>query len=186
MHFIICQRTRDDIHIEVTAPPPRQPCSPRSHVCSTASLALEVAQHKAVASLAAQFASLTSEALGKKWYTHFEAWLFARRGDAASVAGGGRACMLPADTGPAAIAADHELQRKLLAAGVSQNITSDIVTELGRLPERLSHKVRPAHDACFAASLVSALELIWTECGEVLSVSTLCYPPLHALPVPAL
>lgn len=85
--------------------------------------------------LANTFSKLTAENLGKKWFQHFEAWLFARRAGIQD----GADIVLPATTNSSA--AHKELKRKLAAAGVSPSLAESICTELDRLPSQLSEKV---------------------------------------------
>jgi hypothetical protein len=153
-----------------------------------ADLASEAALHKSMSQLAARFSALTADILGKKWYTQFEAWLFARRAEALadSEAQRGRSggaprasadVLLPDGGGDAGGAADTELLRKLLAAGGDEQLASAIVSELGRLPRMLASKVR-------CEPRRRALVLWCRRCAAQLkhraaSIRTLCLCRIH-------
>jgi hypothetical protein len=118
-------------------------------MCRQVSLAHEAALHRAVSQLASTFATLCGDALGKKWYRHFEVWLFARRGSENSKSEtfcgvSPHASLLPSGSSPEALAADEELQRKLTAAGMASAAAGAIVGELGKLPAKLEQQVMPA------------------------------------------
>eukprot|EP00892_Ulva_mutabilis_P005081 jgi/Ulvmu1/2945/UM149_0028.1 len=99
-------------------------------------LATEAAKHRAVAQLANTFSQLTADHLGKKWFQHFEAWLFARRAGINK----GADIVLPLSTNSSA--ALKELKRKLTASGVNATLAESICSELDRLPARLVDKIR--------------------------------------------
>jgi hypothetical protein len=108
-----------------------------------------------VSQLASTFSSLTSERLGKKWFQHFEAWLFGRRAWSATPTAAATTCkhgarstaisawdiILPAREVDELTAADVELKRKLVKAGTAMHLADSIVAELCRLPSRLAKKV---------------------------------------------
>lgn len=98
-------------------------------------LGAEVAQHKAVQQLASMFSKLAGQHLGSKWFQHFELWLFARRG---SRCRSGPQSVLPVEA--ASLVAQQELQRKLVATGVSKSLAESICVELNRLPNHV-HRV---------------------------------------------
>lgn len=99
-------------------------------------LAAEVAQHKAVQQLASMFCKLAGEQLGSKWFQHFEAWLFSRRGSKQHT---GPHSILPLEA--ASNLAQQELQRKLVATGMTKALAESICIELNRLPTHLHKKV---------------------------------------------
>jgi hypothetical protein len=105
--------------------------------CREQALAREVAQHKAIQQLASTFCKLTSEHIGSKWFQHFEAWLFARRVGYKSNAD----AVLPINA-PSNHIANKELQRKLLATGMSKTLAESICLEMDRLPAHLMKRVR--------------------------------------------
>jgi hypothetical protein len=118
-------------------------------MCRTVSLAHEAALHRAVSQLASTFATLCGDTLGKKWYKHFEVWLFVRRGSENSKAetvlkDSPHASLLPLGNSLEALAADEELQRKLTAAGMAPAAAGAVVAELGKLPTKLEQQVMPA------------------------------------------
>lgn len=104
-------------------------------------LEIEVSRHKAVTQLAASFSRLAAERLGKKWFTHFEAWLFARR----EICGtDGADSILPTGLAGEITGADAELIRKLTAAGEPPASAEAMCVELSKLPKRLAARiVRP-------------------------------------------
>mmetsp|Transcript_32993 Transcript_32993/g.105090 ORF Transcript_32993/g.105090 Transcript_32993/m.105090 type:complete len:437 (-) Transcript_32993:5-1315(-) len=73
---------------------------------------LEAARHRAITSLASTFQKLCGPSLGKRWYTHFEAWLCSRRFNC------GISSADPIIPSGKEARHDPELQRKLEAAGV--------------------------------------------------------------------
>lgn len=99
-------------------------------------LASEASKHRAVSQLANTFSKLTAEHLGKKWFQHFEAWLFARRAGIKE----GADMVLPVSTNSST--AHKELKRKLTAAGVARPLADSICSELDRVPAQLVDKVR--------------------------------------------
>ena len=123
----------------------------------------EAALHRAVSQLAARFSTLTGEHLGKKWYQHFEAWLFGRRAEALTALPAAMATSARSKPGAKAAtaslweqilpkgqlgvmtAADVELQRKLSAAGAPPALTDVVIAELARLPRMLAGKVCLPH-----------------------------------------
>jgi hypothetical protein len=110
-------------------------CRNQVGLCREA-LASEVAQHKAVQQLASMFCKLVGENLGSKWFQHFEAWLFSRRGSRCCT---GCHSILPVEA--ASHHAQQELQRKLVATGMAKALAESICVELNRLPAHLHGKV---------------------------------------------
>lgn len=126
--------------------------------CRAAVLHAEAALHKAVAQLAARFSALVGNALGKKWYQHFEAWLCGRRAPSAdpqlthaeahkrkrasSADSHAWEVVLPTTDSAATAAADAELQRKLLAAGAAPAHVAAVLAELRALPASLLHRAQ--------------------------------------------
>lgn len=100
-------------------------------------LAAEVATHKAVQQLAATFCKLAGEHMGSKWFQHFEAWLFSRRGSRCRT---GPHSILPVEA--SSLVAQQELQRKLVATGMAKALAESICIELNRLPRHLHQRVR--------------------------------------------
>ena len=99
-------------------------------------LASEAAKHRAVSQLANTFSKLTAEHLGKNWFQHFEAWLFARRTGVKK----GEDIVLPVSTKSSV--AHQELKRKLIDAGVAKPLADSVCSELDRVPAQLIDKVR--------------------------------------------
>lgn len=98
--------------------------------------AREAAQLKAAEALSAAFEETCGKVLGgRKWFAHYEQWLWARRG-ACSV--GSSVPVFPA--GPAACR-DPELERKLQRAGTSAQDARALCDRLGRRCEELVAQV---------------------------------------------
>jgi len=94
------------------------------------STAVEAALVKATSSLGTSFQELCAKRLGgRKWFAHFEQWLWARRG---AEAGGAAGAMPVLPSGPTAVE-DPELAGKLVRAGASE---ADAATACRRLGER--------------------------------------------------
>jgi phosphorylated CTD-interacting factor 1 len=118
--------------------------------------ALEAARHRAVAGVAAVFESACGKTIGGRWWSHFEAWLYARRSAAASSAAAkakkGREAkgsegdgvytaadapddMAPFDPvipDPALARSDKALERKLEAAGMGRYEIVGVGMELSK------------------------------------------------------
>ena len=117
--------------------------------------ALEAARHRAVAGVAAVFESACGKTIGGRWWSHFEAWLYARRSAAASSAaakarqrreakgseGDGvytaadapdDATLDPVIPDPALARSDKALERKLEAAGMGRYEIVGVGMELSK------------------------------------------------------
>ena len=90
--------------------------------------ATEAARHRAVSALAAKFEATCGHALGGRWWSHFESWLYARRAAATTTKkkkkkkGGGlsREDADPVIPDPELARHDPDLHRKLTASGMSE------------------------------------------------------------------
>ena len=137
------------------------------HVCPRT----EAARLKAVQQLSETFNALCGQALGgRKWFTHFELWLWAGRacalGDAASVA------VLPSASG------DAELVRKLMRADVSESEALEVCAKLRARKEDLLRQVEAR-----AAQLVQSSTAAST--GNACLVRRLPpAPPMRGVPLP--
>ena len=94
---------------------------------ASADPATEAARHRAVSALAAKFEATCGHALGGRWWSHFESWLYARRAAAAATKkkkkGGGfsrDAAADPVIPDPELARHDPDLHRKLTASGMSE------------------------------------------------------------------
>ena len=117
--------------------------------------ALEAARHRAVAGVAAVFESACGKTIGGRWWSHFEAWLYARRSAAAASAaakarqrreakgseGDGvytaadapdDATFDPVIPDPALARSDKALERKLEAAGMGRYEIVGVGMELSK------------------------------------------------------
>ncbi len=117
--------------------------------------ALEAARHRAVAGVAAVFESACGKIIGGRWWSHFEAWLYARRSAAAASAAakarqrreakgsGGDGVYTAADApddatfdpvipDPALARSDKALERKLEAAGMGRYEIVGVGMELSK------------------------------------------------------
>ena len=95
---------------------------------ASADPATEAARHRAVSALAAKFEATCGHALGGRWWSHFESWLYARRAAATTtkkkkMKGGGYSRRDDADPvipDPELARHDPDLHRKLTASGMSE------------------------------------------------------------------
>ena len=95
---------------------------------ASADPATEAARHRAVSALAAKFEATCGHALGGRWWSHFESWLYARRAAATTTKkkkkkGGGfsrDAAADPVIPDPELARHDPDLHRKLTASGMSE------------------------------------------------------------------
>ena len=116
--------------------------------------ALEAARHRAVAGVAATFESACGKTIGGRWWSHFEAWLYARReassrkrekqkkyrlsGASAESREGGardgddRSTSDPAIPDPSLARSDRALERKLEAAGMGRYEIVGVGMELSK------------------------------------------------------
>jgi phosphorylated CTD-interacting factor 1 len=129
--------------------------------------ALEAARHRAVAGVAAVFESACGKTIGGRWWSHFEAWLYARRSAAASSAAAkakkGReakgsegdgvytaadapddATFDPVIPDPALARSDKALERKLEAAGMGRYEIVGVGMELSKACARAHASVAAA------------------------------------------
>jgi hypothetical protein len=129
--------------------------------------ALEAARHRAVAGVAAVFESACGKTIGGRWWSHFEAWLYARRSAAASSAaakarqrreakgseGDGvytaadapdDATFDPVIPDPALARSDKALERKLEAAGMGRYEIVGVGMELSKACARAHASVAAA------------------------------------------
>ena len=95
--------------------------------------ALEASRLSAVRELAADFNASCGAALGgRKWFSHFETWLWAAR-----TAAGASAPVLPAQS---AYNANAELEQKLVRAGMSAEEASRAVSRLASRATQLAQR----------------------------------------------
>ena len=111
--------------------------------------ALEAARHRAVAGVAAVFESACGRTIGGRWWSHFEAWLYARRSAAQDRAAKARqrrregslhtdadvsddAALDPVIPDPALARSDKALERKLEAAGMGRYEIVGVGMELSK------------------------------------------------------
>ena len=117
--------------------------------------ATEAARHRAVAALAAKFESTCGHALGGRWWSHFESWLYARR--AAATRKGKKSSSIanadadPVTPDPELARHDPDLHRKLTASGMSEYDAKGVGMALQRATAAALAQVR--RESAGAASL---------------------------------
>ena len=142
--------------------------------------ALEAVRHRAVAGVAAVFESACGRTIGGRWWSHFEAWLYARRRAAQDRAAKARqrrregslhtdtdvsddAAFDPVIPDPALARSDKALERKLEAAGMGRYEIVGVGMELSKACARARVADRRAFRQTQAGEDVGALRRLFRK-----------------------
>ncbi|KAL1520120.1 hypothetical protein AB1Y20_023592 [Prymnesium parvum] len=155
---------RSDISLDLTLPSGTALCTPPRAPADHAEpdAAAEARRLHAVQALAAHFERTVAPLLGgRKWFSHFEAWLWAARAEESCRAGaeppGAPVSVLPSGVAPRG-AASQELELKLIRAGQPDGAARQVCAQLAREASRLASQLAAAAPSAGAGATAVAVE----------------------------